>query len=103
MAASFQEAVVDVLTAKAVDACRETRTDTLLVVGGVAANRRLREVAEQRCAAAGLELRVPSPALCTDNGGDDRRRRRPARRPAYPRPASGWAADPSALLLRSPR
>ncbi len=68
VAASFQEAVVDVLTAKAVDACHESGADTLVVVGGVAANRRLREVAEVRCAEAGLELRVPSPRLCTDNG-----------------------------------
>ncbi|MDP9497981.1 MAG: tRNA (adenosine(37)-N6)-threonylcarbamoyltransferase complex transferase subunit TsaD [Actinomycetota bacterium] len=66
--ASFQEAVVDVLTAKAVRACRDQGVDTLLVGGGVAANRRLRELAEQRCAAAGLRLRVPRPGLCTDNG-----------------------------------
>jgi N6-L-threonylcarbamoyladenine synthase len=66
--ASFQEAVVDVLTAKAVRACRDTGVDTLLVGGGVAANRRLRALAEQRCAAAGVRLRVPRPALCTDNG-----------------------------------
>ena len=36
--------------------------------GGVAANSRLRAVAEERCAAAGLRLRVPRPGLCTDNG-----------------------------------
>jgi N6-L-threonylcarbamoyladenine synthase len=68
VAASFQEAVVDVLTAKAVRACREHGVDTLLVGGGVAANRRLRAVAAERCAAAGIELRVPRPRLCTDNG-----------------------------------
>ncbi|MGL5857925.1 MAG: tRNA (adenosine(37)-N6)-threonylcarbamoyltransferase complex transferase subunit TsaD [Angustibacter sp.] len=68
VAASFQEAVVDVLTAKAVRACRDTGADTLVVVGGVAANRRLRTVAEKRCAAAGITLRVPRPGLCTDNG-----------------------------------
>ncbi len=101
VAASFQEAVVDVLTAKAVDACRHTGTDTMLLVGGVAANRRLREVAEQRCASAGLQLRVPAPALCTDNGamiaavGDLMRRRQVS-------PAGlGLAADPSAALERS--
>ena len=66
--ASFQEAVVDVLTAKAVRACRELGVGTLLVGGGVAANSRLRELAEQRCAAAGVRLRVPRPGLCTDNG-----------------------------------
>jgi N6-L-threonylcarbamoyladenine synthase len=68
VAASFQEAVADVLTAKAVRACREQGVRHLLIGGGVAANSRLRSLAEQRCAAAGLELRVPRPGLCTDNG-----------------------------------
>lgn len=66
--ASFQEAVVDVLTAKAVMACEDTGARTLLLGGGVAANSRLRELAAQRCEAAGIELRVPRFALCTDNG-----------------------------------
>ncbi|EFK54936.1 tRNA (adenosine(37)-N6)-threonylcarbamoyltransferase complex transferase subunit TsaD [Corynebacterium genitalium ATCC 33030] len=66
--ASFQEAVVDVLTAKAMMACEDTGARTLLLGGGVAANSRLRAVAEQRCAAAGVELRVPRFKLCTDNG-----------------------------------
>ncbi|MCZ9309343.1 tRNA (adenosine(37)-N6)-threonylcarbamoyltransferase complex transferase subunit TsaD [Corynebacterium uberis] len=66
--ASFQEAVCDVLTAKAVRACVDVQAPTLLLGGGVAANSRLRELAQQRCAAAGVALRVPSPALCTDNG-----------------------------------
>jgi len=66
--ASFQEAVVDVLTRKAVRACREHGVDTLLIGGGVAANSRLRALARQRCEAAGLRLRVPRPGLCTDNG-----------------------------------
>ena len=68
VAASFQEAVADVLTAKAVRACREHGVDHLVLGGGVAANSRLRALAEQRCAAAGIVLRVPSPRLCTDNG-----------------------------------
>lgn len=68
VAASFQESVVDVLTAKAVDACREVGAGTLLLAGGVAANRRLRALAAVRCAEAGLELRVPPIRLCTDNG-----------------------------------
>jgi N6-L-threonylcarbamoyladenine synthase len=68
VAASFQEAVVDVLTAKAVAACREQGVDTLVVGGGVAANSRLRALAESRCEAAGIVLRVPRPGLCTDNG-----------------------------------
>ena len=68
VAASFQEAVVDVLTRKAVAACREHGVDHLLIGGGVAANSRLRALAEERCADAGVVLRVPRPALCTDNG-----------------------------------
>jgi N6-L-threonylcarbamoyladenine synthase len=68
VAASFQEAVVDVLTAKAVRAARERGMDVLLLGGGVAANSRLRVLAQERCDAAGLTLRVPRPGLCTDNG-----------------------------------
>jgi N6-L-threonylcarbamoyladenine synthase len=68
VAASFQEAVVDVLTRKAVLACRAHRVDDLLVGGGVAANTRLRAMAQERCDAAGIRLRVPRPGLCTDNG-----------------------------------
>ena len=66
--ASFQEAVVDVLTAKAVRACRDRGVGHLLIGGGVAANSRLRALAQQRCDAAGIVLRVPRPGLCTDNG-----------------------------------
>jgi N6-L-threonylcarbamoyladenine synthase len=68
VAASMQEAVADVLTAKAVAACRSTGIDHLVVGGGVAANSRLRALADERCAEAGIVLRVPRPALCTDNG-----------------------------------
>jgi N6-L-threonylcarbamoyladenine synthase len=68
VAASFQEAVVDVLTAKTVRAAREHGMDTVLLGGGVAANSRLRALAQERCDAAGLTLRVPRPVLCTDNG-----------------------------------
>ncbi len=68
IAASFQEAVADTLTRKAIRACVEYGVDTLLMVGGVAANSRVRSLAEQRCVAAGIQLRVPSPRLCTDNG-----------------------------------
>jgi N6-L-threonylcarbamoyladenine synthase len=67
-AASFQEAVVDVLTRKAVLACTEQGVDHLLVGGGVAANSRLRAVAAARCDDAGITLRIPRPGLCTDNG-----------------------------------
>jgi N6-L-threonylcarbamoyladenine synthase len=68
VAASFQEAVVDVLTAKAVRAAREQGVGHLIIGGGVAANSRLRALAEERCAAAGIRLRIPRPGLCTDNG-----------------------------------
>ena len=68
VAASFQEAVVDVLTRKAVAACRDNGVDDLLIGGGVAANSRLRALAQTRCEDAGVRLRVPRPALCTDNG-----------------------------------
>ncbi|MFJ6636529.1 tRNA (adenosine(37)-N6)-threonylcarbamoyltransferase complex transferase subunit TsaD [Streptomyces sp. NPDC091376] len=67
-AASLQEAVADVLTRKAVAACRDHGVATLVVVGGVAANSRVRSLAEERCAAAGITLRVPPLRLCTDNG-----------------------------------
>ncbi|WP_409427071.1 tRNA (adenosine(37)-N6)-threonylcarbamoyltransferase complex transferase subunit TsaD [Mycobacterium sp. SMC-11] len=68
VAAGFQESVADVLTAKAVRAATDLGVGTLLIAGGVAANSRLRELAEQRCAAAGLTLRIPPLRLCTDNG-----------------------------------
>lgn len=68
VAASFQEAVADVLTAKAVRAAAELGIGTMVISGGVAANSRLSALAKERCAAAGLELRVPRPRLCTDNG-----------------------------------
>jgi N6-L-threonylcarbamoyladenine synthase len=68
VAASFQEAVADVLTRKAVQACRRYDVGDLIIGGGVAANSRLRSLAGQRCAEAGIRLRVPRPGLCTDNG-----------------------------------
>lgn len=67
-AASLQEAVADVLTRKAVAACTAHGVGTLVVVGGVAANSRVRALAEERCRAAGIRLRVPPLRLCTDNG-----------------------------------
>jgi N6-L-threonylcarbamoyladenine synthase len=68
VAASFQEAVCDVLTAKAMDACAVTGATDLLIGGGVAANGRLRTLLAERAAANGIALRTPRPALCTDNG-----------------------------------
>ena len=68
VAASFREAVVDVLVTKAVAACLDNNVPRLLLGGGVVANRRLRELAAERCEAAGIELRIPALSLCTDNG-----------------------------------
>jgi N6-L-threonylcarbamoyladenine synthase len=68
VAASFQEAVCDVLTTKAIDACRQAGIATLVIGGGVAANSRLRALAQERCDRYGIQLRVPRPKLCTDNG-----------------------------------
>jgi len=68
VAASFREAVADVLVTKAVAACVDHGVKRLLLGGGVVANRRLRELAAERCAANGIELRIPALSLCTDNG-----------------------------------
>jgi N6-L-threonylcarbamoyladenine synthase len=68
VAASFQEAVCDVLTRKAVDAAVQNGIEDILIGGGVAANSRLRVLAEERAVAKGIRVRVPRPGLCTDNG-----------------------------------
>lgn len=68
VAASFQEAVCDVLTRKAVDAAVSEGIEDILIGGGVAANSRLRVLAEERAAKHGIRVRVPRPGLCTDNG-----------------------------------
>jgi len=68
VAASFQEAVVDVVSARAVAAAKDLGVGQLIVAGGVAANSRLRELVRSRGEAAGLRVRVPRPGLCTDNG-----------------------------------
>ena len=68
VAASFQEAVCDVLSAKAIDACDATGAADLLIGGGVAANSRLRALLAERATERGVRLRTPRPALCTDNG-----------------------------------
>ena len=68
MAASFQEAVVDVLLSKSLAACKESGIDNLVIAGGVAANSRLREVAKQRCEVNKIKLSIPPIGLCTDNG-----------------------------------
>jgi len=68
VAASFQEAVCDVLVRKALDASTDQGIEDILIGGGVAANSRLRAMATERAEAQGIRVRVPRPGLCTDNG-----------------------------------
>ncbi|WP_022871014.1 tRNA (adenosine(37)-N6)-threonylcarbamoyltransferase complex transferase subunit TsaD [Yaniella halotolerans] len=68
IAASFQEAVADVITKKAVLAATEHDIDHILLGGGVAANSRLRNLLTERTQAAGIGLTIPPINLCTDNG-----------------------------------
>lgn len=68
VAASFQEAVCDVLVRKALDAAVSEGIEDLMIGGGVAANSRLRAMAEERAGRLGIRVRVPRPGLCTDNG-----------------------------------
>lgn len=68
VAASFQEAVADVLTRKAIDAAASEGIDHIMMGGGVAANSRLRQLALERASKHGIRVRIPRPALCTDNG-----------------------------------
>ena len=67
VAASFQEAVVDVVLTKALRAVSVHKAKGLCLTGGVAANSRLREAAQQVCARKGLTVHLPSLAMCTDN------------------------------------
>jgi N6-L-threonylcarbamoyladenine synthase len=68
LAAEFQEAVTEVLAAKAVAACRRHRLSSLVVAGGVGANRRLRERLDRDMAKIGGRVFYPPLELCTDNG-----------------------------------
>ena len=68
LAASFQEAVVDVLVGKTLQAAKATGVSRVFMAGGVAANKRLRERMREACDKAGLSLYYPPLALCTDNG-----------------------------------
>jgi N6-L-threonylcarbamoyladenine synthase len=67
VAASFEEAVVDVLVEQTLAAAHLERLATVLVTGGVACNRRLRERMTAEAAARGLRAVFPSPAYCSDN------------------------------------
>ena len=66
-AASFQQAVLDVIVTKAVDAALNMNESRLVLAGGVAANSRLREMLNEACRTADIALYCPSPILCTDN------------------------------------
>ena len=67
IAASFQQAVLDVIVAKAVSAACDMGKDKLVLAGGVAANSKLRQMLDEKCKEKGIELYYPSPILCTDN------------------------------------
>ncbi|WP_420115190.1 tRNA (adenosine(37)-N6)-threonylcarbamoyltransferase complex transferase subunit TsaD [Pseudactinotalea sp.] len=68
VAASFSEAVADVLVTKTLRACELNEVSTVVVGGGFSANSRLRGLAAERFEAAGIELRIPPIRYCTDNG-----------------------------------
>ncbi len=67
LAASFQDAVADVLVSKVVDAAGAFGVRQVCICGGVSANARLRALAQERCAALDLPLHIPPLFLCTDN------------------------------------
>ncbi|MDO4869863.1 MAG: tRNA (adenosine(37)-N6)-threonylcarbamoyltransferase complex transferase subunit TsaD [Bacillota bacterium] len=67
VAASFQQAVLDVIVAKTVGAAVKMKKDKVVMAGGVSANSKLREMMETECRKHGLKLYHPSPILCTDN------------------------------------
>jgi N6-L-threonylcarbamoyladenine synthase len=68
IAASFQEAVIDVLAQKLIRAVEKAGVDSMVLAGGVACNRALRERLTGEADARGLKLYYPRPAYCTDNG-----------------------------------
>src|SRR5207244_10624240 len=68
LAASFQEAVVEVQVDKTMAAARDKGVRTIVLGGGVVANTRLRALMQERAASGGLRLLIPPPELCTDNG-----------------------------------
>ncbi len=67
IAASFQKAVVDTLTEKAVKAAKEYKMDKLAIAGGVASNGSLRKAMKRACEKEGIHFYYPSPIFCTDN------------------------------------
>lgn len=67
VAASFQQAILDVIVAKTVGAAAARKQDKIVMAGGVASNSRLREMMGAACEKEGIRLYYPSPILCTDN------------------------------------
>lgn len=67
VAASFQDAVLDVIVAKTVGAAVDMNKDKIVLAGGVASNSRLREMLQTECKKHGIALYYPDPILCTDN------------------------------------
>jgi len=67
VATSFQNSVVEVLTTKAIHACKAYNVKRLIVAGGVASNRGLRESISKQCENNQIQLTIPTPKLCTDN------------------------------------
>ncbi len=68
IAASFQEAVVEVLIKKTLMAAKDTGIETVVIGGGVAANSRLRTMAQSMAEKENIKVRIPRSGLCTDNG-----------------------------------
>ena len=67
IAASFQEAVTDVLCEHTIEAARQKESRIITLAGGVAANRQLREKMKQQAGQYGIAVKYPAPVLCTDN------------------------------------
>lgn len=67
IAASFQQAVIDVLVKKSIKACVQNGVNKLAIAGGVASNSALREAMSAECEKNGISLNIPSPVYCTDN------------------------------------
>lgn len=67
LAASFQQAIVEVIVAKALEAAEEYGRDTIALAGGVASNSLLRSMMQEACEKKGLRYYRPEPVLCTDN------------------------------------
>ena len=67
VAASFQQAVLEVIVKKTVGAAVEMKKDKIVLAGGVASNSALRAMMNEACEKEGIKLYYPSPILCTDN------------------------------------